>query len=858
MRPNTLFEFVTEHNLLVVALLLVLTAGVGAGIPQLNLDGGATTDGIGEETQTVQKANYVQSAYLNQSDSSEDTTTTAVVYVRADDNALSKSSLVASLEYQQTVLDNESVAAGLDGRQPRGVANVVGKRAAGPEATVDEQLAALRAASPEEVERLVRETLTEGAPALALLPADYEPGTATAESRRTVFRFTDGTATDDEAATSDETATDDGAATGDETATAGAETTTADATRALYEATESSPAFTLGEHAAAAQPNQLLELLWLVVPFSLAAILSVLVFVYRDLVDVVVGFVGIVVSLVWTFGAIGWIGFPVYFSLVIAPVLIVGLGVDYGLHVFMRYREERGDNEGLRAPMARSTTGLASALLVVTFTAVIGFMANATTELASIRRLAYGISLGVIGTFVVSVTLVPALKITLDSALTRLGFDRRKRPLGKSGFLAPVLSGGARLARRAAPLVLVVGLVVGGVGAATWSDLDRETFESNGAEVADWKTALPEPVGWTESEYAQNGEYVRDHYRAAAEDERTQSPILIEPAAGDAATATVLERVQALHEAAPDRDVVYSRGGTAPLTSPVTVMQSVAAADESFAAVLQDADTDGDGVPERNVERVYDALFEAAPDKASRVIDRTDDGYRSVLVSVPVAPGADYGDRGEQMQALADDVATDDTVVTATGTGPVNAVQLDVISNALVQTMLVGLTGVAVLLTLVYRLTAGSATLGLVTAVPIVLVTALVVGGMWLLDVPLTANTALLLSLVIGLGIDYNVHVSDRFEQELARGHSVHPALIEATTGTGGALLGSTLTTVASFSALLIAPFAFFQNFGVLVVVALVTSFLVAVFVLPSLLTLWARYGPTTTGDTTQVVPSDD
>jgi predicted RND superfamily exporter protein len=58
------------------------------------------------------------------------------------------------------------------------------------------------------------------------------------------------------------------------------------------------------------------------------------------------------------------------------------------------------------------------------------------------------------------------------------------------------------------------------------------------------------------------------------------------------------------------------------------------------------------------------------------------------------------------------------------------------------------------------------------------------------------------------------------------------------TTGTGGASLRRRLTTVASFSALLIAPFAFFQNFGVLVVVALVTSSLAAVFVLPSLLTL--------------------
>ena len=824
-----IFEFVTEHNLAVVALVLLVTAGLGAGIPQMEFGGGATSEEIGAHTQTVQKAQYVESAYLNTSD--ETNTTTAVVYLRDDGDALSKSSLVTTLRYQRTVLDDDSVTTALDGRRPASVAGVVGRQLAGRDATLDEQLAAVRAADPAEIDRALRRSLTADSPVLALLPADYDPGATTADSHRVVFRFT----ADDAA--------------------------TREATRALYEATEdrgSDPAvFTLGEHASADAPNRVVELLSLVVPFSLTAILFVLAFVYRDLVDVLVGFFGIVVALVWTFGALGWLGTPAFFSVLIAPVLIVGLGVDYGLHVFMRYREERGPGEGVRAPMARSTAALSSALAVVTLTAVIGFAANATTDLASVRRLAVGISLGVVGTFAVSVTLVPALKVTVDSLLGRFGFERRTAPLGESRLLAPVLVAGARLARRAAPAVLVVGLLVGAAGAAAWTDLERATFESNDGDVADWKTELPEPVGYTEGAFTRNYEFVRETYRAADADDRARAPILVEPAAGGAADPTV----QTIHDRAPDRAVTYTRDGQAPVSSPVTVMQTVAARDDDFAAVLADADTDGDGVPERNVGAVYDALYETAPDRASRVIDRTPDGdYRSVVAYVPLSPGVDSDAQATATRALADAAATPATTVTAVGGGAVRATVVDVIAASLVRTMLIGLAGVAALLAVVYRIETGSATLGLVTAVPVVLVLALVIGGMWALDVPLTANTALLLSLVIGLGIDYNVHVTDRFAEELDRGRDRQTALETAATGTGGALLGSTLTTVASFSALLLAPFAFFQNFGWLVALALTTSFVVAVVLLPSLLTLWHRYGPAAAvaSDRTVAAPSDD
>jgi predicted RND superfamily exporter protein len=481
---------------------------------------------------------------------------------------------------------------------------------------------------------------------------------------------------------------------------------------------------------------------------------------------------------------------------------------------------------------------------------VVGFLSNTANELAVIRQLGVAISLGVVSTFVVSVTLVPALKITVDGLLERVGLDRRKAPLGKTGWLEGVLRRGAGLARRAAPVVVVLALVVGAAGAVAWADLDRQSVQQGDGGVAEWKQDLPGPLAWEVAEEANEQAYVADHYRAADEDARSRSNVLVEGAVTDPAA---LEAVQAVHETASETAVVYQQSGSdaTPVTSPLTVMAAVAEEDPAFAETLAAADTDDDGVPDRNLEGVYDALYAAAPDRASQVVDRAGETstaggeYRSLRVVVPVQPDATITVQADGMHSLAAAADGHDGVsATAAGSATLQEAGLSQTADSILMTLVLALGAVGVLLTLVYRLVAGSASLGAVTAVPVTLVTALVVGGMWLFEVPLTLLTALLLSLVIGVGIDYNIHVSDRFVHERERGRSVHDALVEATTGTGGALLGSTLTSAGAFSALLLHPHPQFQSFGTLVVLAMVTSFVVAVFVLPSMLALWARYGP--------------
>ncbi|MXR22161.1 efflux RND transporter permease subunit [Halobacterium bonnevillei] len=807
----------TDHNRLVLVVGLVLTGAVVAGVGQLQMESQPADDDALGDTEIAQKQAYIEQRYEDDTESSADT---RPVYLRDDDgNVLSKTALLESLRYQRTVLQTEAVSAvAVDDRPVLGVSNVVALRAAGdPTASLDEQIAALEDASTDEVKAIVSETLTEESAALALLPQDYEPGSTESATRRILFRF-DADASDD---------------------------ALADAQRVLYEEADDQPNphyFTLGEHAIGDLNAQMQEnFVTLVVPVALAIILAVLAFAYRDVVDIVVGFTGVVLSVLWMFGILGWLQIQAGNTMIIGVVLVVGLSVDYGLHVFTRYREERDAGDPIRAPMRRSLSAVAVALALVTVTTALGFLSNAANELASIRNLAFAITLGVVSSFVIFVTVVPALKVTIDGALEYVGLDRTNRPLGQTRFAKPLLASGVTLAKRAAPVVIVVALIAGSVGAAAWTQLDRQAFQQQTDETAEWKQNLPGPLAWEVPELREDADFVTEHYRNADDSNRRVSNLLVE---GDVTADHTLERVHEAKTHLADTGALFERPGEGvPFQSPVAVMEQVAANVDEFAATLADADTDGDGVPDRDLETVYDELYAAAPEQASEVVERTDGDYQSLRVVVPFDRTTTYDVQNDHMRAAAGIVDDADGLsATGVGQGTLTTAELSTIADGVLQTLLVALTAVVLLLVVVYRLAEGSASLGFVTAFPVLLVTAFVVGGMYVLDVPLTLLTALLMSLVVGLGIDYSVHVSDRFAHERRAGRDTVDALREALVGTGGALLGSTLTTTGAFATFLLLPHPQFQSLGVLVVLALATSFVVTVYVLPSFLYAWSKY----------------
>jgi len=197
------------------------------------------------------------------------------------------------------------------------------------------------------------------------------------------------------------------------------------------------------------------------------------------------------------------------------------------------------------------------------------------------------------------------------------------------------------------------------------------------------------------------------------------------------------------------------------------------------------------------------------------------------------------------MDAVSGVLEADGRTVTATGEPILNQLVQEYMLETLFTSLLITLLVIVALLMVVYRVVHGSATLGLVTLVPVVLVVSWVIGTMYVLDYPLSVLTTIVASITIGIGIDYSIHVSERFRAELDRTDSVDEAITTAIRGTGAALLGSAVTTAIGFGILGFAFFPVLQQFGTITAIMIVYAFLASVLVLPSMLVLWARYvGP--------------
>jgi len=829
---DRLVSTVTVHSKVTIAVVLVATVLVGAGATSIP---GPTEDEFASDSIEQEKLDYIEANY---GEETENVTSVAVYVQNTGGNVLSKDSMLATLRYQEVVLEETAVSDVAHPAAPVvGVSNRVAVRLAeDPEADLETQIDALEGAETVAVREVVGRVLDEEQQARSLMPRTYDRETTTAESRTMVFVF-EGEPQDELALTGP----------------------VADAQQVLFDRLDDDERadnyFMLtGPALLELQTQATTDTLLLIGPIALLLILIALIFAYRDVLDVVVGMFGVVLTLVWMFGLLGWLNVPFGNASIIAPILLIGLSIDYGLHVFMRYREERtggrkhtlseaGEetDRGVRPSMQRALDGVGIALLLVTMTTAIGFLSNATSPLADIRVLVIATALGVVAAFVVFVSIVPALKVELDRLAERFGRDRQKPALGiASGRVRRFLTTGVSAARFSAVSVVAIALLLTVGGIFAFGALDTSVaYEPE--QPAQWQQELPEPFGLDRYEYLDNAGYVQENFvRSGPGVEAGQ--ILLE--GNVIAPETQLRMSRAQREFVASGVAFERSDGTTDIQSPLSVMRDTAADNDTFATTLAAADTTGNDVPNRNVRGVYDALFAAAPDQAAHVIERHDGEYRSARLIMPVRQDADFRDSAAALRGSASIIAGGSGVTaTATGQDVIFLVEIDRLTDNVIQTLLVALGVIFFLLMVLYRLRKSSASLGAVTVAPIGMVVTWVFGAMWLFDVPLTLLTALLMSLAIGLGTDYTIHISERFAQELERTTDPIEALESATAGTGGALLGSTVTTVAAFVTLSLSPFPDVRQIGLLVAFALLSSFVVAVFVLPSILKLWYQLG---------------
>ena len=821
---------VTDHSKLVIAAVLVLSLVVGAGAG--SVDGGLTIAGFSSDSPEAAALDDIE---RNFSVAGENTTTAQVV-VRGE-NVLTKESLLETLRLQRAIRADDSINATLRGEQPTvGVSNVVATAAyyesrggGGPPPSLSEQIDQLESMSAGEVESTVDRVLdpeadTRGDP-YALLSTEYEPGSTTAPARiLLVYQDTSGAATD---------------------------SLPADVTDAQLELQDlaaaeitSTDQFTFAPGIVDEESGQATgESFALISPVALLLILAVLGIAYRDAIDVLLGLFGVALVLVWMAGFLGWAGIGITQILIAVPFLLIGLSIDYALHVVMRYREAATDDPEIepRVAMRRGLAGVVVAIGAATFTTAVGFLSNAVSPIVSIREFGLVSGFGIAAAFVVFGLLFPALKLEVDRLRARVGWDPDRRPFGRGERVGRLLRVGPELARRAPYVVLAIAVVLaaGGGVAATGIDttLDQTAFLPQ--DSPDWMNVLPAAIQPSDYDLRENAEYLNENFVQSRGDSRAEFLIR-----GPVADPGALDALANGRDALRDTDSAAVRAdGSLQVTGPIETITAVAAENDTVAAMVDDADTDGDGVPDENLAAIYDAVYDANPEAAAATIHREGGEYRSLRVSVALTGTTNTRTITEEMRGVATEMESGSSLdAVATGSPITTELVQRSLLRTLVEGFLITFGVILAFLAVIFRLRYGSATLGAVVLFPVVLAQAWLFGTMYLAELAFTTETAIIAAIGIGIGVDYAIHIGERFVDERGGGHEPIAALTRTVQGTGGALLASAATTAAGFGVLALALVPSLQRFGFITAVAISYAFLASVLVLPSLLTVWERF----------------
>jgi len=572
----------------------------------------------------------------------------------------------------------------------------------------------------------------------------------------------------------------------------------------------------------------------IVTPAAMVFIVVFLLFSYRDLIDLLLGVGTLVMALVWTFGFLGHAGIPFNNIMIAIPPLLLAVGIDFGIHTVNRYREERQrEGVGIAEAMRLTRSQLVVAFAIVTGTTVIGFLANLASELPPIREFGLAAAVGIVFVFLLFGFFLPAAKVLVDRLRERYPIipTMSQRPLGARGTsLGRVLQVGVAVSRRAPALLVIAVLLISGGAAVHATGLDTQFSQEDflpPAETPDHLAALPEPFKPSDYTVVSQLNFLEDNFA------QTQGSSVVVYVQGRMEDPTTLE---SMHRAGSDPpDTFVSTNRQAEASSPVSVIRDRADADPEFRRLVERNDRDGNGIPDRNLGEVYDALADSPARVDLRDHLAADRRSARVVYSVEADAGND--------EATADGRAVADRYrqpAVATGGTVVFQAVSDLIFESAVLSLALALGGTALFLVFVYWLVEGLPSLGVANIVPIVVAVSLIAGTMRVLGIGFNAFTATILALTIGLGIDYSVHVVHRFADE-RRKRDLESALDRTIRGTGGALTGSMLTTVFGIGVLVLALLAPLGQFGILTALSVFYSFLTSVFVLPSVLVLWDR-----------------
>jgi len=536
---------------------------------------------------------------------------------------------------------------------------------------------------------------------------------------------------------------------------------------------------------------------------ALALTLAYLALHFRRLGAIVLIVAPLALGLSWTMGVAGVAFGQLNILTGFIAAILLGLGVDHGIHLLGRYESEQRGEGTTEQRVRRAFGGTGRAVIVAALTTIAAFLGVGMSQFRAFRE--FGL-LAAAGMALVVVAYSLALPALLGLA-SRVGWRPAvKRRSASSPF--------ARRVQRWAPgLVVLLGLAL---GAAVLNipqlgfDYDLGSLESNDLPVFQLDLEVNRILGYSQTPAVvlTNGE---DQERVVSSELRGRKDEL-----GDESTvdfvATVADLVpedqQAKHETLQriHRTVrkVKERWLDKELRKPFRMLKEMSTA-EPFSR---------DDLP-LEVRRQFTG------DRGESV-----QGFVLVFPNISLTDGAAVRRFAEELRAVR---LKDGTELAAAGEPMILA---DILEMVLVEAPPV-LAFTLLLVVATLWLLLGQLRLAALCLLPAVATLAATLGLLPAAELQLNYINIILIPVLFGIGVDGGVHVITRLGDGVAL-----PTVLD---NTGRTVAGATLTTALGFGALLVAQHAGLKSLAKLAVLGLSGNLLACVVALPALVVVIRR-----------------
>ncbi len=592
---------------------------------------------------------------------------------------------------------------------------------------------------------------------------------------------------------------------------------------------------------------------------ALGGVALLFIIAFKGIVKPLLAVFSLLIALAWSLGFTSLTVGHLNILSVVFTTILIGLGIDFGIHILERYKEERKEGDDISTALQKTLQGTGQGNFSGAITTAMAFGAMVLTDFIGIVELGWIAGWGILFCMVAMVLLLPAL-VTLE--------EKWRKPVYKKSEEKPITASISWLDRFFNHYKLIIAVCCALVLVSSLAlrtahfDYNLLNLQTKGTEAVKYEMRILENAGrsaWSAAMLADTLEEVRQ--------KETQLKTL--------PTVENVESIAAMVPKHQKENLEYVRENLSPLLSELYVEEE----DEPFSLKgltktlkrirfkLQGREGKEDKVAQaaKEIDKFFKQNETIAPESAEKKLEQFSEelfvDYRGLMTDlkqnaepklvkiseipkslrdryvskqgkylITVFPSVDIWNLDERNRYLKD-LRSVDANVTGSAVHMFNSTRL--MTEGYINGGIYAMTAIIIYVFIVFR---NPRTVFFIL-LPVIAGSIWTVGIMELTGLKLNMANLVILPLILGIGVVNGIHITHRYREEKDKNSVVLGK------STGLAVILSSLTTMIGFGSMMVADHYGVFSLGLVLTLGVFCCLVASITFLPALLKLSAAKG---------------